>query len=58
MIGSDAEVLVETCDGNTAEGYSREYIRVRIPGVRCLPGEQIRVRLCSLQGDVMEGRPV
>ena len=58
LIGQKAEILVEDCSGSSAAGYSREYIRVRIPGSGFVPGQQVPVLLTSSGENGMEGRPL
>ena len=45
MIGQKAQVLLETADGADAEGYSGEYVRVRVLGGADKAGEMAEVVL-------------
>ena len=55
-VGSCSELLVEESVNGCWEGYTPEYIRVRLPGsVPCHSGDILPVRLQSVQDGIMIG---
>ena len=56
-VGKDALVLPETLTDGQWEGYTPEYIRVRLdPDVSCTSGTPVRVTLFNPSGSGMRGR--
>ena len=52
LLGRAVEVLIE----EEETGYSREYVRVRVPGAR--EGEIVRAAVEDVQGQTAVGRPL
>ena len=56
-IGEEAEMIPEQIADGCWEGYTPEYIRVRLrPEDRCVSGVPVRARLEAVEGDGMRGR--
>ena len=52
LLGRAVEVLIE----EEETGYSREYVRVRVPGAKA--GEIVRAAVEDVQGQTAVGRPL
>ena len=58
-IGAEAQIIPEEIIDGCWEGYTPEYIRVRLcPGASCTGGRPVQVRLVSVRSGLMLGEPV
>lgn len=57
FIGKVLEVLVEaSSDGKTLEGYTSNYLRVKMPFEEGLVGQLVNVKIMGLEGELLVGK--
>ncbi len=58
QVGHEQEVLFETFDGNVAEGYTKNYVRVAVKTNEPLYGKIEKVKITQALGDKVQGELV